>query len=676
MAFLHDDKFHNVFTTAWVCLDGEAGALYVLLFLDTRPGILLTDITVDLKRELLSQQVRREILDLASPTALQRFGAPFRSDKGEVKPEDSELPILRYVFVNHVRNFPFLDQAREKEFWQDKLQVFLESFANKHISGSEDRLETTKRKKLANKAEKLMELMMVSGLPTASGYEERIRFSEIEVVERGADENGLVANKPEGRVINGWDVNVAGVRTRQVKRHVRYHTHAEYLLRVKQSGKEDVYVGRRYSDFQQLQKRLRVEMPGKVLPPLPKKNRKDSAFHSTDVDDSDSVSSLSTMDTTPNEPAPEPFDPGNTDTLEPAAATSSGGFRSYLPFGGGHRRNASAVSLGRSPRTASPRPSGDLSPATLPPSTLYREEQRISLRAFLRTLLQNQNIASSNSMHEFLTRDPVKLTTEEVIDCERRKEMDEKRITEQRQFYEIARQRAAELDTHMEKFRRDIVESSKFCLVYAFSSARLTWRLDGLRKLFQEIREKNTIQELRPEYQKFAEWLRIEVAATLYHLFLAEDNSPDLFAQAKRIHSMIPYTVLKNVIRLANPAAVMSGVLDLFLAQPFGAKSLLQRVFGMAIHDGIRQMLRAIENLEGKINDHVLSEKIKNYTQADESVKEMIRMEAQDDQVDLVVAILRSEIIQPELDEEQVGKVFNAFVAWNSAVENVSDDLI
>lgn len=36
---------------------------------------------------------------------------------------DSELPILRYIFVNHVRKFPFLDQAKEKEFWQDKLQV-------------------------------------------------------------------------------------------------------------------------------------------------------------------------------------------------------------------------------------------------------------------------------------------------------------------------------------------------------------------------------------------------------------------------------------------------------------------------------------------------------------------------------------------------------------------------
>lgn len=82
-----------------------------------------TNAPSDLKRELLSQQTQWEIEELASPTALQRFGAPFRSDAGEVPPEDSDLPLLRYIFVHHVRNFPFLDQAREKEFWQDKLQI-------------------------------------------------------------------------------------------------------------------------------------------------------------------------------------------------------------------------------------------------------------------------------------------------------------------------------------------------------------------------------------------------------------------------------------------------------------------------------------------------------------------------------------------------------------------------
>ena len=68
--------------------------------------------------------------------------------------------------------------------------------------------------------------MMVSGIPTASGYEERIRFSELEVVDRGAQDQGLLVNEPDGYSINNWDVNVASVRTTSVKRTVRYHQHA------------------------------------------------------------------------------------------------------------------------------------------------------------------------------------------------------------------------------------------------------------------------------------------------------------------------------------------------------------------------------------------------------------------------------------------------------------------
>jgi hypothetical protein len=102
----------------------------------------------------------------------------------------------------------------------------LQSFANKRISSSEDRLEETKRRKLSIKAQKLVELMMVSGIPTASGYEERIRFSELEVVDAGAIDHGVMNTLPEGHYVNGWDVNVAGVRTINVKRNVRYHKHA------------------------------------------------------------------------------------------------------------------------------------------------------------------------------------------------------------------------------------------------------------------------------------------------------------------------------------------------------------------------------------------------------------------------------------------------------------------
>ena len=612
-----------------------------------RPDQLLTGKQEHyLKRELISRQVTNEIAELSSPTALQRFGAPFRSEYGEVSPMDSELPLLRYIFVNHVRKFPFLNQAKEKEFWQDKLQTFLESFAGKYISSSEDRLEETKRLKLAKKSEKLVELMMVSGLPTASGYEERISFAEMEVVDRGANEQGLVVNIPEGNYINDWDVNVAGVRITSVKRTVRYHQHAEFLIRVKRPNEPEFYIGRRYGDFAKFHKRLRTEMPGKVLPPLPRKNK--SSTMSSVLSAGDDASSVSSVDTE-------------------ISVEDSGG-RSYLPL---HRRLISGNSLTPNSGTSTPKSSSSprnsisrdrsgsrsASPA-LQGVRLHREDQRVSLRAFLRTLLQNPNIAQSRAVLDLLTLQPVKLNEEERDDIERRKEMDARRLEEQKRFYDIARERAAELDTYMEKFRRSIVESN------------------GLTKLFAEIKEKEKIEDLSPEYQKFVEWLRIEVAATIYHLFLAEDNSPELFAQAKRIHSLVPYTVLKNAIRIANPAAVMSAVLDLFLAQPFGTRSLLQRIFSQTLNDGIRQFQKPIDDMIAKVGDSVLTSKIKAFVDSSEETKTLIREEAKDEDVDIVVAILRSEHFKPELTPQQIQRVFNAWVAWNSAVENDDEELL
>jgi hypothetical protein len=620
------------------------------------PGSVLTGKQEHyLKRELISQQTQWEIRELSHPTALRRFGAPFLSDAGEVAPEDSELPLLRYIFVHFVRNFPFLNQAQEKEFWQDKLQLFLESFANKHISGSEDRSEETKRSKLAIKATKLVELMMVSGIPTASGYEERIRFSEMEVVDRSANADGLVANQPEGNAINGWDVNVEGVRTVTEKRHVRKHQHASFLLRVKQHDGTEIHIARRFGDFVKMHKRLRQELPGKVLPPIPRKNKNSSLFTSADDDDASSMSSISTK--------------------EPVSATSepaqeSGGFRSYLSsWTGGSSASSHKRSASITPSAASPRPSidsntglaaGGATPRSGSPAAghmLVREDQRVSLRAFLRNFLQNENIAHSKAMTEFLTANPIRLSSEELDDIARRKEMDERRMEEQRKFFEIASQRAKELDVHMEGFRRTVIEKN------------------GLRNLFGEIKIKNSISELQPEYRKVCEWLRIEIAATLYHLFLAEDNSPELFGQLKRIHGLVPYGTLKQVIRFTNPAAVMKGVLDLFMAQPLGSKSLLQRMFGFAIGDGVKHIQKSIETLTAKIDDNILCAKIRNFTYSSEEDKGAIRREAAAEQVDLLVKIMQTDDIVPALSSEQIGQTFNAYVAWDNAVEHVDESM-
>ena len=71
--------------------------------------------------------------------------------------------------------------------------------------------------------------------------------------------------------------------------------------------------------------------------------------------------------------------------------------------------------------------------------------------------------------------------------------------------------------------------------------------------------------------------LMSSLAATIFSTFVASDNGSDQLANLKRLHGMVPYFVLKGVLRISNPMAMIRGVLDLFLARPFGGQSLIQR---------------------------------------------------------------------------------------------------
>lgn len=70
---------------------------------------------------------------------------------------------------------------------------------------------------------------------------------------------------------------------------------------------------------------------------------------------------------------------------------------------------------------------------------------------------------------------------------------------------------------------------------------------------------------------------RFSLAATIFQVFVASDTASEQLASMKRLHGMVPYFVLKGILRISNPMAMIRGVLDLFLARPFGGQSLLQR---------------------------------------------------------------------------------------------------
>jgi hypothetical protein len=128
-------------------------------------------------------------------------------------------------------------------------------------------------------------------------------------------------------------------------------------LRVKRKGELEYFVGRRYGDFARLHKQLRTELPGKVLPPMPKKNKTNTTATGllgriTGDDNESDVSSVSSKSTVP---------PGE-----------NAGFRESmknLTVRDHHRQKLSTSSRGASPR-ASPRPSVDGARGSVPNSPI------------------------------------------------------------------------------------------------------------------------------------------------------------------------------------------------------------------------------------------------------------------------------------------------------------------
>jgi len=126
-------------------------------------------------------------------------------------------------------------------------------------------------------------------------------------------------------------------------------------LRVKRKGELEFFVGRRYGDFSRLHKRLRTELPGKVLPPMPKKNKQSStasnllsAVRGGDDSDASSISSVSTMG------IPPPINTAMNNLSVRGKSTQFSFLRQKLSNHKDHRRSPSSNSFGgrASPRTS------------------------------------------------------------------------------------------------------------------------------------------------------------------------------------------------------------------------------------------------------------------------------------------------------------------------------------
>jgi hypothetical protein len=232
-----------------------------------------------------------------------------------------------------------------------------------------------------------------------------------------------------------------------------------------------------------------------------------------------------------------------------------------------------------------------------------REKDRVSLRGYLHNVAKvAPEIVTSSTFVSFLTKDAITLTAEEAKDVHIRMALDEHRMEQQAQFAREVAKKVQELDSHLKQVKQDLL------------------RPGGVSRLFDAFRQYENVNDLPPLYQTVFEWGCMNFASTLHHVFTASDDATLNLTHLKRTHILMPYRTMWGILKVSNPMAMMKGIIDLFLAQPFGRSSLMQRIISVNIQEEITEYKKDIVQLEAAIGDQKLCDKIHNYVYAPKDV--------------------------------------------------------
>ncbi|KAF9438593.1 hypothetical protein BGZ76_006645 [Entomortierella beljakovae] len=530
---------------------------------DTPVHLLTTSQEHYLKKYLLGILIKKELgLLLSDPhQTLPNLGGPF-----DLKDEhaDSTTPFLRYLFESLVIPFPFFSSTKESELWS-KLEQFMGEWAKLEAGNGVEQEEMTRRKRIRIRSEKSMVLLYSMSVKTtkqrAQEKLEEQRKNEkgiedsLEGLKLGHDVSDIPTTGPSV-IINGYRINVAGIRIIKEKRHIREHEIALYILLTTSPEGREFIVARRFSQFKRLYISLREEHPQYEFP------------------------------------------------LPPTMLSSKSKTKAM------------------------------------------REMNRIRLRGYLHNLAKvAPEVVSSSVFVGFLTKDPVALNEEETKDIKARATLDEHRMQQQAKFDIEVAKKTEEVDKHLKQVKSDLLQPG------------------GVSRLFVAFKENDKVENLPVLYQATFEWGCMKFAASLYHAFTASDEATINVAQLKRTHLLMPYRAMWGILKVSNPMAMMKGIVDLFLAQPFGRRSLMQRIISVNIQEHISEYKNNVVQLEALINDPGLCEKIRNYVYTPKAVIDKIfpdnSLYSITDMTS-VMKVLKSDHIQPLLQLAQIDRVWDA----------------
>lgn len=281
---------------------------------------------------------------------------------------------------------------------------------------------------------------------------------------------------------------------------------------------------------------------------------------------------------------------------------------------------------------------------------LIREKLRLALRGYLTALIKNPEIEHCLVFEKFLTTDKTTLTVEDELDIKQRLEHEELMKETQIEFQQQTTKVMMQLTKDFDDFK-----------------AKMVMNPDMISNVFAELGTNPDIKQLSPVLQTFNEWCKVEIAATIYQTFISQDNSQEWFNKVKKFHRLFPYGILYQMLRVINPATIISKVINLFLVElpslPWSNSkrgSLLSMIFIMLLNEDLSDFHKELTDLESKLKGYEkYLERIQNYTKLLIDAINTIRDEAVEGGEDnMLMSILSTNVLAPEVTDEDFATTF------------------
>ncbi|KAG7286443.1 hypothetical protein NEMBOFW57_008754 [Staphylotrichum longicolle] len=180
-----------------------------------------------------------------------------------------------------------------------------------------------------------------------------------------------------------------------------------------------------------------------------------------------------------------------------------------------------------------------------------------------------------------------------------------------------------------------------------------------VEEIFACAAEKQSVEEHSPGVQAAADYIIIHLATLIHHVFVLSPEGPYLLKLLENVHRLLPYSMIKQTLRIGNAATMLNGMVRLLLAKMgVGALSnwvgltqnaddgmnLLQRIISLVLSwDALefRRSAEAIEKAKGSSNPSKAQLKaIKDYVSKPRNEHEATRKASLQASRSIVVTIL------------------------------------